>query len=45
MTAVGSVLPAATAEWITYRGDHYVAYYGGDGGRLLVGPAPTCCRR
>jgi len=41
-TAVGSVLPAATAEWITYQGDHYVAYYDGAGGRALLGPAPAC---
>ncbi len=41
-TAVGVALPAATAEWITYKGDHYVTYYGGDGGRALLGPAPSC---
>ena len=43
-TAVGKVLPAATAEWLTYKlsGDHYVSYYGGDGGRALLGPAPAC---
>lgn len=44
LTAVGKVLPAATAEWLIYKltGDHYVAYYGGDGGRALLGPAPAC---
>ncbi len=43
-TAVGEVHPSATAEWITYQGDSYLSYIGGegDGGRVVYGPAPRC---
>jgi hypothetical protein len=39
-TSVGKVLPSASAEWITYNGEHYVASYGPP--RALLGPAPAC---
>jgi hypothetical protein len=39
-TAVGKVLPSASAEWVTFQGDHYVAVYGSP--RALLGPAPVC---
>ncbi len=40
-TAVGKVLLASSAEWLTYQGDHYVATNDGTM-RQLLGPAPTC---
>jgi hypothetical protein len=39
-TSVGKVLPSASAEWITFGGDHYVASYGPP--RALLGPGPAC---
>src|SRR6476660_1779518 len=39
-TSVGQVLASASAQWITFAGDHYVASYGPP--RALLGPAPTC---
>jgi hypothetical protein len=42
LIAVGKVLPAATAQWIEWRGQHYVAYDDGDGGRALLGPVQAC---
>jgi hypothetical protein len=40
-TAVGKVLPASSAEWLTFQGDHYVASYDGTM-RQFLGPAPAC---
>jgi hypothetical protein len=39
-TSVGQVLPSASAQWITFEGDHYVASYGPP--RALLGMAPAC---
>ncbi len=40
-TAVGEILPASSAQWITFKGEHYIASYVGST-RTLFGPAPKC---
>jgi hypothetical protein len=42
LITVGEVLPAATAQWVEWAGQHYVAYYDGHGGRVLMGPVQAC---
>jgi len=42
LTAIAKILPYATADWIVFDGKYYISYYGGDGGRVVLGPAPAC---
>lgn len=39
-TSVGEVLPSASAQWITFQGEHYFTSIGPP--RELFGPAPHC---
>jgi len=38
--SVGEVLPLASAQWITFDGQHFVSSYGPS--RALLGPGPEC---
>src|SRR5215218_1743484 len=42
LTAIAQPHPAATAEWFIFHGARFVSYFGGDGGREALGPAPSC---
>jgi hypothetical protein len=41
-TAVGRVLPSASAQWVMFESEHWYATYDSEGRRLFVGPAPNC---